>query len=363
MSYSEPNYTQVPNTLLDEHAPKMSEAELRISLAIVRQTFGWHRRQKKLSLTELSIMTGLSRQGTINGIEDGIARGTITRVKDGQGYLYELTVMPNKLVNQVDQNESASQPSRPVGKKASQPSRPAVVNQVDQLPPTLKKDLNKVTTKEKRVRVSSTRARVESSTETDALHARAIAHADSESFDGPSPNGSSKAKTPPRLSRRRMQQRKGPHFDPGKVVEGFVPGGEGDNPVEVYFERFSPYEHKLSAPLQDDLIKAATDLDRWRAVVVAWDQANHKPGNTGGMLDWYRDPSRLPSNRHRPHQNGVTPQSATVPPLIDMKFKDWLFRTYRSNLLPSVMQSTRKSEKELRDEYKQWRAANQLPPG
>jgi len=158
-----------------------------------------------------------------------------------------------------------------------------------------------------------------------------------------------------------MQQRKGPHFDPGKVVEEFVPGGEGMTPVEVYFERFSPYEYKLSAPLQDDLVKAVTDLDRWRAVVVAWHQADHKPGNTGGMLDWYRDPSRLPANRHRPNQNGVTPTATKA--LTETTFKDWLLRTYYADSLPAVIRKTKKQESELRDEYQQWRTTNGLPPG
>ena len=61
--YTKPNYTQLPNTLLDIHMPHMKEAELRVVLAIARSTFGWHKTQDKLSISQLMEKTGLTRQG------------------------------------------------------------------------------------------------------------------------------------------------------------------------------------------------------------------------------------------------------------------------------------------------------------
>ncbi|HMR01740.1 MAG TPA: replication protein [Candidatus Competibacter phosphatis] len=124
MSYPAPNYTQIPNILLEDHIKAMTEAEMRVALAIARKTFGWHKRQDKLSLSQLMDLTGMSRQGVINGIEAGIKRGIIRRERDGQGYLYELVVTPGKAVNEVDQCADES---------TSQPGRPALVNEVDQL--------------------------------------------------------------------------------------------------------------------------------------------------------------------------------------------------------------------------------------
>jgi phage replication O-like protein O len=121
MAYPAPNYTQVPNILLDEHIQQMSDAELRVTLAIVRKTIGWQKRRDKISLTQLEELTGMSRQGVINGVEAGLSRGTISRIPDGNGYIYELTVSSEKVVNDVDQGKKNSQPSGP---RHSQPSGP-----------------------------------------------------------------------------------------------------------------------------------------------------------------------------------------------------------------------------------------------
>jgi phage replication O-like protein O len=140
MSYEGPNFTAIPNVLLDDHMADMKEAELRITLAIARKTFGWHKSADQLSLSQLMELTGLSRQGVINGVEAGIKRGTINKKPAGQTFIYSL------VVNEVDQSN----------KPTSQLSRLALVNEVDQLSPKLvnevdtqkkdliNKDLNKV---------------------------------------------------------------------------------------------------------------------------------------------------------------------------------------------------------------------------
>lgn len=126
-----PNYTQIPNLILDAYLPAMSEAELKITLAISRQTFGWHREQAALSLSRLQKMTGLSRQGVINGITSGMERGTIYRQPRGQGFEYGL-IVDDELVNEVDQHQSTKLTS------TSQPNRPAPVNEVDHIKETKK---------------------------------------------------------------------------------------------------------------------------------------------------------------------------------------------------------------------------------
>lgn len=73
-----PNYTQTPNAIY-ALMPEMSEAELRVTLAVCRQTFGWHREKARLSLSRLEAATGMSKSGVLSGIEAGIDRGTIGR--------------------------------------------------------------------------------------------------------------------------------------------------------------------------------------------------------------------------------------------------------------------------------------------
>lgn len=98
MGAEQPTATPMPNIFFDVLMREMGDAELRITLAIIRHTFGNGQPRHKLSLTDFQSMTGLSRQGAINGIDAGIARGTIQREADGRGgYFY------SALVNEVDQ--------------------------------------------------------------------------------------------------------------------------------------------------------------------------------------------------------------------------------------------------------------------
>lgn len=110
MKIDKPNYTQLPNAILDS-IDSFGDAELRVVLAVCRKTFGWHKSRDRISLSQLEGMTGMTRQGVINGINAAIGRGILTRYALGFSFEYEL------VVNGVDQ---ASQPSRPV---ASQPGR------------------------------------------------------------------------------------------------------------------------------------------------------------------------------------------------------------------------------------------------
>jgi phage replication O-like protein O len=89
----EPNYTQLPNIILDSMA-FMKESELRVVLAIARKTFGWHKVSDQISLTQLEALTGLSRSAVVAGITAGMERGVIERTPHGkQSFLYHLLVV------------------------------------------------------------------------------------------------------------------------------------------------------------------------------------------------------------------------------------------------------------------------------
>lgn len=102
MGIPKPNYTQVPNVLLDDMMKDMKEAELRVVLAICRQTFGWHRKSKKMSLSYLADATGMTSKGVIGGIKDGIERGIINKKKDRDSWRYNLVIADALLVTQGD---------------------------------------------------------------------------------------------------------------------------------------------------------------------------------------------------------------------------------------------------------------------
>jgi len=80
--YPEPNYTQVPNLLLDEQMMDMTEAELKIVLFAVRRIIGWHRtKPEPISKRQFKIGTGLSDAAVKFGIERAVERGVLIIAK------------------------------------------------------------------------------------------------------------------------------------------------------------------------------------------------------------------------------------------------------------------------------------------
>lgn len=177
MAIPPPNYTQIPNAVLDA-MPQMKESELRVTLAVCRMTFGWHKEKDKLSISQIEELSGLSRQGTINGVQAGMERGVIVREPDGAGFLYSINVEPLIQVEQVEPaqpvnlvdtlpvNQVDTLPAEP---PASQRSRPEVVNYVDQ-PLVNVVDQQKKEDKEKKENI--TYARADAATVTAAVTAR-----------------------------------------------------------------------------------------------------------------------------------------------------------------------------------------------
>ncbi len=83
--FPEPNYTQTPNRLF-EMLGDMSDAELRVTLVMIRQTFGYHRNGFKMGVSKLAEAAGLSRQAALDGARKAEERGTFRRVNpDAQG--------------------------------------------------------------------------------------------------------------------------------------------------------------------------------------------------------------------------------------------------------------------------------------
>lgn len=102
MGFESPNHTQTPNDFFDVMMADMSEVELRVTLAAIRKTFGFHKKRFRLSLSKMQKLTGLSKQGVLNGAEQAERRGTLKREQDGG-----VTVW---VVNTVDHSGQHSRP-------------------------------------------------------------------------------------------------------------------------------------------------------------------------------------------------------------------------------------------------------------
>lgn len=115
--FKSPNHTQTPNDLFDEYLSVMGEAELKVVLALIRETLGFHRRKAKMSLTQLQKATGMSRQGVLNGAENAEKRGLISRKSAPNGTSWVVNVVDHphqekepEVVNVVDQGSQRSRP-------------------------------------------------------------------------------------------------------------------------------------------------------------------------------------------------------------------------------------------------------------
>jgi phage replication O-like protein O len=119
-----PNHTQTPNIYYDEIMPQIDTlAEMKVTEAIIRQTFGWHKTEDRLSLSQLQELTGLSRQSVAEGVKSALKRGYIGRRKEGQGYVYGLRVASQ---DTRPPDDATSQDTRPVTSQASRHTKERV---------------------------------------------------------------------------------------------------------------------------------------------------------------------------------------------------------------------------------------------
>jgi DNA-binding Lrp family transcriptional regulator len=131
--YEKPNYTMTPNKLFETHMKDMGESELKVVLCAVRKILGYHKEKPEaISISQFEQMTGLSRQGVLNGIDAAIERGVIRKVGTGTRNvsLYELnfvdditTSQNSGLVKDIDQSKELT--------STSQNFRPVLVKNVD----------------------------------------------------------------------------------------------------------------------------------------------------------------------------------------------------------------------------------------
>src|SRR3712207_3965748 len=74
--YSKPNYTIVPDELFDELLPKLSGAEIKVLLYIIRRTFGFKKNSDNISLNQ--ICKGIAtKDGRVLDQGTGLSQSTV----------------------------------------------------------------------------------------------------------------------------------------------------------------------------------------------------------------------------------------------------------------------------------------------
>lgn len=90
-----PNFTQIPNTILDELLSVLSESELKVLLYICRRTYGFHKQSDRISTSQLmngirdkdgvhlDTGTGLSNKSILDSIKSLEKLGIIKTIQKG----------------------------------------------------------------------------------------------------------------------------------------------------------------------------------------------------------------------------------------------------------------------------------------
>lgn len=82
-------WTQTPNFIYDL-MPTMKEAEMKVVMAVVRQTIGWQVERVTLRMADMQDLTGLSHPSVNTGIKAAMERGVLGREVDGDTFCYWL---------------------------------------------------------------------------------------------------------------------------------------------------------------------------------------------------------------------------------------------------------------------------------
>jgi hypothetical protein len=106
--FREPRYTPIPDEFLDDVAPNLTEAELRVALYVLRRTFGFKKQADAISLSQMSegirtkdgkVLdhgTGMSRSAVWRGAKGLVEKGVLAVQKrlspdgDNETNVYQL---------------------------------------------------------------------------------------------------------------------------------------------------------------------------------------------------------------------------------------------------------------------------------
>lgn len=151
MGVDKPNYTQIPNLILDDIMRYMDGAELKVTLAIARQTFGFHREKIKLTISDIEELTSLSRPSVTTALDVGIRRNMIRRDTESDGKFSYSLVINDEVLATSKKNLPVKRFYREGSKDILPPTvkefyrdgketLPKSVKRVDRLTPVLKKE-------------------------------------------------------------------------------------------------------------------------------------------------------------------------------------------------------------------------------
>jgi phage replication O-like protein O len=89
LTVEKPNYTQVPNVILDNMA-EFTHVEFKVVMLICRYTFGFHREKHRLSYSFIERACGLHCNSVNNALHSLFAKGVVSRFELGDTFEYTI---------------------------------------------------------------------------------------------------------------------------------------------------------------------------------------------------------------------------------------------------------------------------------
>jgi phage replication O-like protein O len=76
-------YTQIPNPFIEKKMRDLNGTAVKVFLAIARRTLCWQRLDESITLNQLQRMTGASRQGVLNALDE-LKKHKLIDIKRGE---------------------------------------------------------------------------------------------------------------------------------------------------------------------------------------------------------------------------------------------------------------------------------------
>ncbi len=114
-----PNFTQIPNIVIDEWMDLLDPYEFKVLIFICRKTFGWHKEKDKISLNQIIKHTNICKQKVLKSIETLIRHDLIIKIKsltelgDYDSNCYEINFLESEGNEVVCDTNHPSAPHKP----------------------------------------------------------------------------------------------------------------------------------------------------------------------------------------------------------------------------------------------------------
>ena len=121
MSKFIPNAFQIPNSVIDELLAKLTCAELKCYLFVVRKTKGWNKESDSISVSQFMEVTGLSNRSVITACESLVEMGLLER-SGGERKLntYSVKAFEISQTGEKSSSDETGENTSPTGEKFSQ---------------------------------------------------------------------------------------------------------------------------------------------------------------------------------------------------------------------------------------------------